>query len=331
MDCPRCAHRQVFDGPECERCGVVFARLEADRPPEAAPEPEPRPPSRPRAVEQAYEPPAGVRAALAVAQEEHPTPTGLDATGWRAAAIGTALAVATLLFPLLQMLIQYMVVLIHELGHAAAGWAFGFPSIPAFDFLFGGGVTSHGARAPWLVGLVVAGWIALVWQVREHTLLWRTGLAILGAYGLALITGADDVLIIAMGHGAELLFAALFLGRALTGVGCKIAAERPLYAWISVYIVLFDLRFAWDLATSAAARAEYGAAKGGGHWMDFSRLAGELGVPLETVALSFLLLCLAPVPAAITWALRHAPSNPADGADARRRRHDLEPMAADTH
>ena len=329
MDCPRCAHRQVFDGPECERCGVVFARIPASPPPEPLAEREPAQPGSEPEPAPPYEPPAGVRAALAIAREQEPRPNELDARGWRAAAIGSALAVATLLMPFLQMLIQYMVVLIHELGHAAAGWAFGFPSIPAFDFLFGGGVTSHGARAPWLVALVVIAWTAGVWQVREHALLWRAGLGVLGIYGLALITGADDVLIIAMGHGAELLFAGLFFGRALTGVGCKVAAERPLYAWIAVYIVLFDLRFAWRLATSAVERANYGAAKGGGHWMDFSRLAAEFGVPLETVAISFLLATLAPLPLALAWALRRAPT-PAGDPDDRRvpTRHDLAPFPA---
>jgi hypothetical protein len=39
----------------------------------------------------------------------------------------------------------------------------------------------------------------------------------------------------------------------------------------------------------------YEAAKGGGHWMDFSRLAEEyFRVPLDFIAGAFFLLCLLP-------------------------------------
>ena len=49
---------------------------------------------------------------------------------------------ATQLIPLLGILVGYFVVLAHELGHTLAGWAFGRPSLPAFDFVYGGGVTA---------------------------------------------------------------------------------------------------------------------------------------------------------------------------------------------
>ena len=43
------------------------------------------------------------------------------------------------------------------------------------------------------------------------------------------------------------------------------------------------------------AREIYESAKGGGHWMDFSRLSQEhLQIPLEGVAGVFFVLCLAP-------------------------------------
>ena len=58
--------------------------------------------------------------------------------GWLAFAIGLGLAVLTELWPLLRSLIGYFVVLVHELGHAASGWLFGYPSLPAFDFTYGG-------------------------------------------------------------------------------------------------------------------------------------------------------------------------------------------------
>jgi hypothetical protein len=108
-------------------------------------------------------------------------------------------------------------------------------------------------------------------------------------------TAAGDVVMIAMGHGGELAFAALFIHRALSGNACHHAAERTLYAWMGLHIVFHDIRFAFGLATNAFQREMYAGAKGGGHWMDFSRLADEfLGAPLEAVAGGFLVLCLLP-------------------------------------
>ena len=136
------------------------------------------------------------------------------------------------------------------------------------------------------------------------SLLWvfggnRASLALVAAatagYTLLLATDGADVVMLAMGHGAELLFAALFIHRAVSGRACRQAVERPLYAWIGFHIVFHDLRFAWGLVSSSIQRELYGEAKGGGHWMDFSRLADEyFGVPLEAVASAFALLCLLP-------------------------------------
>jgi hypothetical protein len=133
-----------------------------------------------------------------------------------------------------------------------------------------------------------------VWVFRNN----RTSLALVAGFailhGLLVWSGGDRAAITAMGHGTELLIAALFVHRALSGRGCTHAAERPLYAWIGLHMVLHDLRFAWGLMTSDLARELYGDAKGGGHWMDFDILANQvLHVPLEAVAAAFFAACLA--------------------------------------
>ena len=56
--------------------------------------------------------------------------------------------------------------------------------------------------------------------------------------------------------------------------------------------------------TNSFEREMYAAAKGGGHWMDFSRLAGEyFGVSLQVVAGVFFILCLLPptIALAASW------------------------------
>jgi hypothetical protein len=66
-----------------------------------------------------------------------------------------------------------------------------------------------------------------------------------------------------------------------------------LYGFLGFFIFFSDIIFAHRLITSTSFRAEYESAKGGGHWMDFSRIAEEyLNVKLSTAAVLFLFLCL---------------------------------------
>ena len=121
------------------------------------------------------------------------------------------------------------------------------------------------------------------------------------AYVLVSLTRVHEVLQIAAGHGAELVVAGWFLYRALAGTGLRVEAERPAYAFSACFILLGDVRFAWGLFSSAAQRAAYAAAKGGGDWMDFSRLARDyLGTGLQQVSAAFLVMTLA-VPVAVLW------------------------------
>ncbi len=143
--------------------------------------------------------------------------------------------------------------------------------------------------------LVLGGFGLGLWIVRKSRSSLALGLGLLCAYTAALLTPFHEVAMVAMGHGGELLFATLFLYRALSGRGCRLLAERPLYAWIGFHIVLHDLRFSWGLIASSFQREVYANAKGGGHWMDFSRLADEfLHVRLEGVAVAFFVLCFLP-------------------------------------
>jgi hypothetical protein len=228
-------------------------------------------------------------------EDDLPVGREIDPAGWMALGLGLGLASLTELLPFLRVLVGYFVVLVHELGHALAGWLFGYPSIHAFDFRYGGGVTSHQEQMSLLVLVVYAALASLLWVFRGNRLSLGLVAAMIAGYTLLLVTDGADVVILAMGHGAELLFAALFIHRAVSGRACRLAVERPLYAWIGFHIVFHDLRFAWGLVSNPFQRELYGDAKGGGHWMDFSRLSNEyFGVSLEAIAGTFLLLCLLP-------------------------------------
>jgi hypothetical protein len=54
------------------------------------------------------------------------------------------------------------------------GWLFGYPSIPAFDFTYGGGVTSHNeTQSVFIVGIVLSllasVTFALIWSILQST------------------------------------------------------------------------------------------------------------------------------------------------------------------
>ncbi|OGV34361.1 MAG: hypothetical protein A2020_04760 [Lentisphaerae bacterium GWF2_45_14] len=75
-------------------------------------------------------------------------------------------------FDLSRSIFSYFAILIHELGHSFTCWIFGFFSVPAFDFTYGGG------RAPmnidhryfFLVALVYLFFAWLIWLNRKSPL-----------------------------------------------------------------------------------------------------------------------------------------------------------------
>lgn len=183
------------------------------------------------------------------------------------------------------------------MGHSIFGWIYGYPSLPAFDFVYGGGMTFHIARSYLLIGVMYVLLAVAAWSWRKNTAAVVV-LIVLGAiHGATAFSDAHQVIILFMGHGTELAIAAIFIYRALSGAAVVHAAERPLYAAVGLFIVFHNLGFAYGLMTSVYEQALYEEAKGGGHWMDFSRIAEEyMHTKLSSVARFFLFCCFLPVP-----------------------------------
>lgn len=291
--CPACG----FDGDalqasateECPKCGVVLAKARARR-------------------SGLYDPTAVARIVSATGAPAHgATATSASATGalraWSAGAKaafrhGAVLGLVVYLIPWTRFVFSYLSTLIHELGHSATSWLFGYPAIPTLDFLYGGGVSFRWPRSAALSFLILAGLAYMIWWSRypRHRLVVALSVAVV--YGALAVTPIHDLLIIAMGHGAELLAASVFYYRALSGRSTRHALERSLYAACAVFLNVSAFVFAYRLVASALFQRQYEQAKGGGHWMDFSRLSDSLGVSLTLVAGVFWLGALAPFVAA---------------------------------
>lgn len=270
MRCPRCGFESLDDA-ECLHCGVVFAKLDAE-------------PGLYRAPPSEQTAGRGGRART----------VSLSPDAVRVLAIGLGLAVLVVAVPFLRFALSYLGVLVHELGHSVVSWLFGYPAIPALDFTYGGGVSlTFGRRPVLVVGFILCLVLLLGWAWRHPRWRWVAG-GLVGLWILASLTALHEMAVLAMGHTAELLFAALCLHRAITGEGTERRVERPLYAMAGWFLVLESLWFAWGLLADPARRQAYEDAKGGGHWMDFSRLAEDyLGVDLSLVAAVFLVACVA--------------------------------------
>jgi hypothetical protein len=219
----------------------------------------------------------------------------VSSEGWISLAAGGALALLVLASTCISFIFTPLLVIVHELGHTATGWIFGYPSLPAFDFTYGGGLTTSSGRATVVLIFIYIVFVVLLFACRHM----RWGLVFLAAlmlaYTLIAFTSVHKVIIVAMGHGAELIISTIFLYRAISGSAIVHSVERPLYAFSGFFIQFMDIRFAYRLVTSPYYQLEYEDAKGGGHWMDFSRLAEEFfHVRLSVVAVIFLAACFLP-------------------------------------
>ncbi len=222
-----------------------------------------------------------------------PEPLSMDKTDWLMLLVCPAVALLCFVVFWFRWTLETFKTLVHEMGHAIFGWVFAYPSFPAFDVIWGGGVTLHTQRSTTLLILIYIGFAGLLWLYRKNRATVVFLIAVACIHALFSYTSIHSILIIFMGHGTELVIAGLFIYRALTGRAVVHAVERPLYGIIGFFIVFSDLAFAYRLLTSAAFRAEYASAKGGDIDMDFARIAGDyLHVSMNSVVLVFFICCL---------------------------------------
>mgnify|MGYP006287274943 CR=1 FL=1 len=216
--------------------------------------------------------------------------------GWYAWAGGLALALFLfLVFPAFEYYFYYLIIIIHEFGHMITSWLFGYPALVSFDFVYGGGYSPTLNRNTFVLIGVYAVFIFLLYRFRSRKHINKWIIALVAVYTLVGFSKLHGVIIDFMGHGMELVFATIFLYRGLSGYAVKIPLERPLYAFCGFYIQFHDIGFAHQLITSAAYRAEYSMSKGGGHVMDFDRIADQIaGGNVSLVAAIFFILCLLP-------------------------------------
>jgi len=227
----------------------------------------------------------------------------LDSKGKNILFLGAIMGFLLCVIPWIRFILSYLVIIIHELGHTVAGWFMGYPSIPAFDFIYGGGITLPLSERWALIPLVIYSSLGgLIYYFRRNRLTVVTLSIFALVYTLIYFTRLSQLLVISMGHGLELLFIGIFLYRAMTGWSCQQLGEQSLYGILGFFMLFYDLNFVRQLLFDPVLRELYFMGKGEVLDHDFVRIAREfLRVNLSLVVVLFGLLCLL-TPLA-TWGL----------------------------
>jgi hypothetical protein len=288
MDCPKCEFPAMRGATECERCGVVFAK--ADRAPVYAIR-------RPAADD-----------------EERVLDGRVGPAEWKIIGFGLVAAIVVYAIPFTRFVFSVLVTLFHEMGHAVMGWLFGHASLPAFDLMYGGGITHYGIFRRSIAIAVALGFVYLGYLFRHN----KKSVGIIATVFLVWLFFVTrewrrDVAMASGGHLAEFILAGIMFYKALAGVGWRSPAfERPLGAFIAFFVQIHSTLFAWRLTHDETFLAWYREGKGGMLMNDLESIALDLHIwlgwntSIEGVARWLLVFSVLPTVVALLWYFERA-------------------------
>lgn len=297
-ECPKCHFSIVSATAECPRCGVVLAKWQPPNPrvrrEESVPFTHPLPSN--------------------IVDEDEVTNGTMAAAEWKILGFGLLAAVIVYAIPFLRFVFSAMVTLFHELGHAVIGWILGVPSLPAFDFVYGGGFTHQSGFRLSVALAVAAAFVYLGWLFRRNP---KSVAIIVATFLLWLFfVSAEwrrELAIASAGHLFEFILAAILFYQALSGTGWRNPElERPLGAFVGFFVQIHSTMFAWRLTSDSSFLEWYRQGKGGALMNDLEVVALDLHIWLKVnpgiigVAKMLLVFSLLPIAVALLWHFRRA-------------------------
>ena len=228
--------------------------------------------------------------------------------------VGLAIAIIAFAIPLLRFVFFPIDILLHELGHTIVGWLMGYPSIPSFDFVYGGGLTRHAGFQAILALAVAGGFAYLAYTFRGNS---RTLAIVVACFLVWLFFVSSEwrreIAFGAAGHIGECVFAGIFFYMALAGIGWRIPElERPLGAFIAFFIEFNMLSFCINLMHDQDFLEVYREGKGGMLMHDVDALSADLTIhtvwhpSIQALARLLLLFSFVPFAVAVLWYLKRA-------------------------
>jgi hypothetical protein len=287
MHCPKCGFEAAAGAVECGRCGVILAKASRASAPVIRP----------------Y-----------VIEDERIGDGRIGPTEWKVLGFGLAAAVVVYAIPFTRFVFSALVTLFHEIGHAAMGWLFGHASLPAFDLVYGGGLTHYGVFRRSIVIAVAAAFLYAGWLFRHN----KKSVSIVAAMFLVwlFIVAKEwrrETAMASGGHLAEFILAGIMFYKALAGVGWRNPdVERPLGAFIAFFVQIHATLFAWRLTHDAAFMSWYREGKGGALMNDLEVIALNLHIWLgrtpgiDGVARWLLVFSVMPTVVALIWYFERA-------------------------
>ncbi|OKH18782.1 hypothetical protein [[Limnothrix rosea] IAM M-220] len=225
----------------------------------------------------------------------------------KALTIGISCSIAIFIVPLSRFILNAFLTFVHELGHAAAYWTFGYPAVPSFDFIFGGGITLALNQAP-ILAIAIYGllsYIAFQYRHNRNTLIILASITVI--HLLSLLSPLHQTLIITMGHIAELMAIFICGYCALGKYFCYVGGEQTIYAMLASFSFLESCSFFGQLTFSNSFRIAYRVGKGGLLDNDLVRLSNDyLSLGLAEIACIFLLATIM-MPLATWYAFHYEP------------------------
>ncbi|HEY8133584.1 MAG TPA: hypothetical protein VII12_17030 [Thermoanaerobaculia bacterium] len=304
--CPKCGFEEPESARECSRCGIVFGKYGRPSP---GPSGHPLPLARERDLAESSLAGGRVRG-----DDDEVTDGRLGASELTILGIGLVMAIVVYAIPFTRFVFSAIVTLFHEFGHAVMGWLLATPAIPAFDFVYGGGITPHWAFQPVLALLIAAGFVYLMWLFRQN----RTTMMLIGAIFLVWLffVSAEwrrGIAFSAAGHLAECILAGILFYQALSGVGWRIPElERPLGAFVAFFVQINMFFFCRNLIHDPDFLAWYREGKGGMLMNDLEEIALDLHIHtpfnpgIEGVARMLLVFSFLPIVVALIWYFQRA-------------------------
>ncbi len=271
MQCPKCGFEQPQRAQECAHCGVIFVKLaEAEAFPHMHARPE-----NPMPADTAPD---------AFEKGEIVHDGRIGAKELKILGMGLVVAIIVYAVPFTRFVMSALVTLFHELGHAVVAWSLGIPALPAFDFTYGGGITSYGQFHLSIALVIAGGFVFLAYRFRRN---WKTLVVLTAVAGVWLFFVSSEwrrgFACAWGGHVSEFVLSAIFFYMALAGVGFRIPEiERPLGAFIAFFVQIHSIGFALKLRSDPNFLEWYRQGKGGMLMNDLESVALDLRIHLGT-------------------------------------------------